>query len=197
MLDHVTIRVADLAASRSFYEGVFSALEFVDKPFASDAFCEWQDFSIAAADAEHPATRGLHVAFAAPPGAEVDPVDPDGNNVEAIDVRFEGGTVQHVRLQSRDATAAQRFYATIALVVGTGVRSVDLVSGEPPTEHVHLAFGVADNAAVDEFHRVALAAGYRDNGSPGERPEYHAGYYGAYVLDPDGHNVEAVCHNRN
>jgi catechol 2,3-dioxygenase-like lactoylglutathione lyase family enzyme len=62
---------------------------------------------------------------------------------------------------------------------------------------VHLAFAVADNHAVDEFHRVALAAGYQDNGAPGERPEYHRGYYGAYVLDPDGHNVEAVCHNRD
>ena len=49
---------------------------------------------------------------------------------------------------------------------------------------------------VREFHRVALAAGYRDNGAPGERPIYHPGYYGAYVLDPDGNNIEAVNHNR-
>ena len=49
---------------------------------------------------------------------------------------------------------------------------------------------------VDEFHRIALAAGYRDNGVPGERLEYHPGYYGAFVIDPDGHNVEALCHNR-
>ena len=53
-----------------------------------------------------------------------------------------------------------------------------------------------DNATVEEFHRRALAAGYRDNGGPGERPVYHEGYYGAFVLDPDGNNVEAVCHNR-
>jgi catechol 2,3-dioxygenase-like lactoylglutathione lyase family enzyme len=69
------------------------------------------------------------------------------------------------------------------------------VKGQP-TENVHVAFPAPDNAAVDEFHRVALAAGYRDNGPPRERPEYHAGYYGAFVLDPDGNNVEAVCHNR-
>jgi predicted lactoylglutathione lyase len=50
---------------------------------------------------------------------------------------------------------------------------------------------------VDEFHRVALAAGYRDNGPPGERPQYHPGYYGAFVLDPDGNNVEAVFHDRD
>ena len=47
-----------------------------------------------------------------------------------------------------------------------------------------------------EFHRVAKEAGHRDNGAPGERSEYHAGYYGAFVLDPDGNNVEVVCHNR-
>jgi catechol 2,3-dioxygenase-like lactoylglutathione lyase family enzyme len=73
--------------------------------------------------------------------------------------------------------------------------SFSLVSGTP-TEHVHMAFPAPDNAAVDAFHRAATAAGYRDNGAPGERPAYHAGYYGAYVLDPDGHNVEFVSHNR-
>ena len=64
----------------------------------------------------------------------------------------------------------------------------------PLTENIHLAFVAPNARKVDEFHRVALAAGYRDNGAPGERPEYHAGYYGAYVLDPDGNNVEAVFH---
>jgi catechol 2,3-dioxygenase-like lactoylglutathione lyase family enzyme len=81
-------------------------------------------------------------------------------------------------------------------VVGRG-RSFALVhDGRAPTKHVHLAFPVPDNTAVAEFHRVATDAGYRDNGMPGERPVYHAGYYGAFVLDPDGNNVEAVCHNR-
>ena len=65
-----------------------------------------------------------------------------------------------------------------------------------PTENVHIAFPVPDNATVDEVHAVATAAGYRDNGGPGERPIYHAGYYGAFVLDQDGNNIEAVCHNR-
>jgi catechol 2,3-dioxygenase-like lactoylglutathione lyase family enzyme len=60
---------------------------------------------------------------------------------------------------------------------------------------VHLAFQAADRAAVDRFHAAALAAGGRDRGAPGERP-YHAGYYGAFVLDPDGNNVEAVHHGR-
>ncbi len=53
---------------------------------------------------------------------------------------------------------------------------------------------VRDRAAVDRFHAVALEAGGRDNGKPGLRPHYHPDYYGAFVLDPDGHNIEAVCH---
>ena len=59
---------------------------------------------------------------------------------------------------------------------------------------LHVAFVAADRAAVDAFHRAALAAGGRDNGAPGLRAHYHPTYYGAFVLDPDGHNVEAVCH---
>jgi catechol 2,3-dioxygenase-like lactoylglutathione lyase family enzyme len=59
---------------------------------------------------------------------------------------------------------------------------------------LHVAFAAPDRATVDAFYRAAIAAGGRDNGAPGLRPHYHAHYYGAFVLDPDGHNVEAVCH---
>jgi catechol 2,3-dioxygenase-like lactoylglutathione lyase family enzyme len=59
---------------------------------------------------------------------------------------------------------------------------------------MHIAFAAPDRATVAAFHAAALAAGGRDNGAPGLRPRYHADYYGAYVLDPDGHNVEAVFH---
>jgi catechol 2,3-dioxygenase-like lactoylglutathione lyase family enzyme len=59
---------------------------------------------------------------------------------------------------------------------------------------LHLAFAAPDRQTVDAFHAAALAAGGADNGAPGLRPRYHADYYGAYVIDPDGHNVEAVCH---
>lgn len=62
---------------------------------------------------------------------------------------------------------------------------------EPP---FHLAFASGDRKSVDSFFEAAVAAGGRDNGKPGLRPEYHAHYYGAFVLDPDGHNIEAVCH---
>jgi len=59
---------------------------------------------------------------------------------------------------------------------------------------VHIAIAANDRAAVDAFYRAALSAGGRDNGAPGLRPHYHPNYYGAFVLDPDGHNIEAVCH---
>jgi catechol 2,3-dioxygenase-like lactoylglutathione lyase family enzyme len=74
-------------------------------------------------------------------------------------------------------------------------RSFSLVPGEP-TQNVHIAIPVADDETVRQFHGVAMAAGHRDNGGPGERPIYHPGYYGAFVLDPDGNNIEAVNHNR-
>jgi catechol 2,3-dioxygenase-like lactoylglutathione lyase family enzyme len=58
----------------------------------------------------------------------------------------------------------------------------------------HIAFSTKDRAIVDRFYEEAIAAGGRDNGPPGIRPNYHRNYYGAFVLDPDGHNIEAVCH---
>ncbi len=66
--------------------------------------------------------------------------------------------------------------------------------GGPAGVSFHVAFAAADRAAVDRFHAAALAAGGRDNGAPGLRPHYHPNYYAAFVLDPDGHNIEAVCH---
>jgi catechol 2,3-dioxygenase-like lactoylglutathione lyase family enzyme len=63
-----------------------------------------------------------------------------------------------------------------------------------PQTGAHIAFAAPDRATVDRFHEEAIAAGGRDNGVPGIRPHYHANYYGAFVLDPDGHNIEAVCH---
>jgi catechol 2,3-dioxygenase-like lactoylglutathione lyase family enzyme len=68
-----------------------------------------------------------------------------------------------------------------------------IVQGEPG-QAFHIAFAAADRATVDAFYEEAIAAGGRDNGGPGLRPEYHSNYYGAFVLDPDGNNAEAVCH---
>ena len=141
-------------------------------------------------------------------------LDPNGNSVESCtgfrdDVG--GPLIDHLWLGVRELGASRRFWETVAPVLSLNVtedragrfhlwagdRSFAPVGdGRPPTENVHLAFPVADDEAVAEFHRVATAAGYRDNGAPGERPEYHRGYVGAFVLDPDGNNVEAVNHNR-
>ena len=66
--------------------------------------------------------------------------------------------------------------------------------GTPNQPRVHVAFQANDQATVDAFYHAALAAGGTDNGAPGLRPQYHPNYYGAFVLDPDGHNIEAVCH---
>lgn len=67
-------------------------------------------------------------------------------------------------------------------------------SAGPTTGSLHVAFVASDRATVDAFYAAALAAGGRDNGPPGIRAHYHPNYYGAFVLDPDGHNIEAVCH---
>jgi catechol 2,3-dioxygenase-like lactoylglutathione lyase family enzyme len=140
-------------------------------------------------------------------------LDPDGNSVEYVhhhNTKPEASVIDHLWLRTPSVEAAKRFYETIAPVVGIklvhdtpdrvrftdGVGSFSFVHGDEPTENVHLAFGVGDQATVDEFYRVATSAGAADNGPPGERPEYHPGYYGAFVFDPDGHNVEAVFHDR-
>lgn len=69
-----------------------------------------------------------------------------------------------------------------------------IAPGQPIRPRIHLAFRVPTRAAVDSFYQAAIEAGGRDNGPPGLRPHYHPHYYGAYVLDPDGNNIEAVCH---
>jgi catechol 2,3-dioxygenase-like lactoylglutathione lyase family enzyme len=66
----------------------------------------------------------------------------------------------------------------------------------PNQPRIHIAFRVENRRLVDAFYSAAIAAGGRDNGAPGPRPQYHEHYYGAFVLDPDGHNIEAVCHER-
>lgn len=69
-----------------------------------------------------------------------------------------------------------------------------ITSGTANKPPIHVAFRVPTRALVDAFHAAAIAAGGTDNGKPGLRPHYHPDYYGAFVLDPDGHNIEAVCH---
>ncbi len=70
-----------------------------------------------------------------------------------------------------------------------------ITEGTPNNPANHIAFRVNSRKQVDDFYKAAMEAGGRDNGAPGLRPHYHSNYYGAFVLDPDGHNIEAVCHN--
>jgi catechol 2,3-dioxygenase-like lactoylglutathione lyase family enzyme len=82
-------------------------------------------------------------------------------------------------------------------MVGIGPRGKPafwLRQGEAATHPMHIAFSAADRRSVEAFHAAALAAGASDNGGPGLRPDYHPNYYAAFVLDPDGNNIEAVCH---
>ena len=116
--------------------------------------------------------------------------------------------LDHVGLAVSDLAAARAFYAAALEPLGLGVVMEFpgvMALGLPeqpelwmhqgaPSAPVHIAFHAADRDRVDAFHAAALQAGGTDNGAPGLRPQYHPGYYGAYVLDPDGNNVEAVHH---
>ncbi len=243
MFDHVSIRSQNPSASERFYRTVLSALG-IDPSRVSPEAIEWDDFSILAADADHRATRHLHVAFVAASRPQVDAfwragmdagyqsdgppaerpqykpdyygaflLDPDGNSAEAVhhgDAR-RGGHIDHLWIRVRDLEAAEAFYSVIARHTGlregrrwAGGRqfrgawaTFSLVQdGRPVTEHLHMAFPALDRATVEDFHRAATAAGYRSNGLPGERTQCHPGYYAAYVLDPEGTNVESVFHQR-
>jgi catechol 2,3-dioxygenase-like lactoylglutathione lyase family enzyme len=120
------------------------------------------------------------------------------------------GTLGHVKLPVRDVDASRHFYANALAPLGFELVYDDgraIGFGPPPREllaleqtaasilGVHVAFDAPDPATVDAFHAAALAAGGRDNGAPGPRP-YGDNYYAAFVLDPDGHNIEAV-HQRH
>jgi catechol 2,3-dioxygenase-like lactoylglutathione lyase family enzyme len=140
-------------------------------------------------------------------------LDPDGNSIEAVHhgaVRRDEGVIDHLWIRVADLEASKRFYETIAphaaLRVGddtrervqfqAGAASFSLVRGAPPTAQLHMAFATREDADVHGFHEAATRAGHPDNGPPGERPRYHRGYYAAYVLDPDGNNIEVVNHHQ-
>ena len=241
MLDHITIRVSDRAASELFYDSVLRTIG-VEQSGRNDVYTIWKgQFSLAHAGDDHPVTRNLHIGFAAASRDRVDEfwragteagyeddgapgprpqysedyyggflLDPDGNSAEAV---HHGDTanrhlIDHLWIGVGELDAARRFYELAAPFSGFSLRTVleervhfgganasfGLVEREP-TQNVHLAFETSDNATVDAFHRTLTSAGFTDNGPPGER-DYHAGYYGAFVLDPDGNNVEVVNHNR-
>lgn len=114
-----------------------------------------------------------------------------------------GRLIDHLHLRVRDLEASRRFYKAVLAALGIEldrdepdhfvVDELYVDAADAATSRVHLAFQAADRAAVDRFHAAGLAAGGRDNGAPGER-DYHPGYYGAFLFDPDGSNIEAVFH---
>jgi catechol 2,3-dioxygenase-like lactoylglutathione lyase family enzyme len=138
-------------------------------------------------------------------------LDPDGNSAEAVHhgAMREGGVIDHLWFRVGDVSAAKEFYGAVGRHAGFRLNyesadrvqfagssgSFSVVSGEL-TDPFHMAFPTDDNAAVETFHADLVGLGYRDNGAPGERRKYHEGYYGAFVFDPDGHNIELVNHNR-
>jgi catechol 2,3-dioxygenase-like lactoylglutathione lyase family enzyme len=115
----------------------------------------------------------------------------------------QGRLLDHVHVRVADLQASKRFYRAVLGAVGRELTregedafSADelyVSADETPTAGLHIAFQADGPETVERFHKAGLAAGGRDNGAPGERP-YHPGYYSAYVLDPDGTNVEAVYH---
>lgn len=138
--------------------------------------------------------------------------DAAGNGFEAVyrDGDRPRGNIDHVAIRASDLEASTSFYATAGAAAGLTIRGqtaertgfsvsgpggvFGVFAGEP-TEHIHIAFS-GDDDAVRRFHADAIAAGYQSNGEPGERRDYHDGYYAAFVLDPDGNNIEVVNHNR-
>lgn len=117
--------------------------------------------------------------------------------------------IDHIGIDVRSAELARSFYLSVLNPLGYELveEKRGWIGFGPPGRPlfwfhetaadltpVHVAFSARNRAAVDAFHAAALAAGARDNGAPGLRKIYHPEYYGAFVLDPDGHNIEAVCH---
>jgi len=117
----------------------------------------------------------------------------------------------HVKFGVSDYAASKAFYLKALEPLGVtvvtewppngvelsqpnGQASLCLYQTEEKPAHLHLAFTAANRRQVDAFYRAALEAGGKDNGAPGLRPHYHANYYAAFVFGPDGHNIEAVCH---
>ncbi|MFL5846563.1 MAG: VOC family protein [Solirubrobacteraceae bacterium] len=118
--------------------------------------------------------------------------------------------VDHLTLPVADLEASQAFYSAVLAALEfneerveglptwgpPGAEDFSIAPGAPPPDGMHLAFLAETREQVAAFHAAGLAAGGRDNGEPGPRPKYHEGYYAAFLLDPDGNNVEAVLHER-
>ena len=121
--------------------------------------------------------------------------------------------IDHITFHAKDIDKTKSFYTKTLAPLGyelsvdntyDGTRFIGFIvdgkidtwftNDQPATEPGHLAWSAKSRKAVDEFYAAAIAAGAKDNGAPGLRAHYHANYYGAFVIDPDGNNIEAVCH---
>jgi catechol 2,3-dioxygenase-like lactoylglutathione lyase family enzyme len=242
MFDHITLRVADLAAASRALTGVLDELE-IEQTSNTQRFSVWGNFALTQTDEDHPIARRAHIAFIASVPAHVDrfaragvdaglandgPVGPRpeyaddyyaavlkdgaGNSFEAVHRAGErpSGNIDHLAIAVNDVEASTAFYSTIGGAAGLTIRcqtancsnfslgaadgSFLVIAGQA-TQNVHIAFS-GDDDDVRRFHANASAAGYLSNGLPGERRRYHDGYYAAYVLDPDGNNIEVVNHHR-
>jgi catechol 2,3-dioxygenase-like lactoylglutathione lyase family enzyme len=240
MFDHITLRVADLAAASTALNAVLDRLA-IAQTTSTPNLSVWGNVALTETDKQHPIARRVHIAFIAPTPAHVDrfaqagvdagfaddgPAGPRpayaddyyaaflkdaaGNSFEAVhrDGERPKGNIDHVAIRVADVEASTAFYSTTGPAAGLTIRrqtpdrasfsvgasdgSLLVIAGEP-TQNIHIAFSGEDDD-VRRFHADATAAGYRSNGEPGERPRYHAGYYAAYVLDPDGNNIEVVTH---
>lgn len=125
--------------------------------------------------------------------------------------------IDHINVSVENIHSSKRFYQSSLAPIGylllkessvkesggpefaglgaNGVPSFWIVQGAPNEPRLHVAFRAEKRVQVDAFYQAAINAGGKDNGKPGLRPQYHPNYYGAYVLDPDGHNIEVVCHS--
>ena len=239
MIDHLTLRVPDLAPMAAAFGAMLGELE-IEQTTSRPTMAAWGNFALAQERPDRPSARLTHIAFVAPTPGHVDRfaaaglsagladngpagprpgygpdyycaflLDNAGNNYEAVhhDGERPAGAIDHVGLRVADPAVAGAFYRAIGPAAGLSIRREDedrtsfwiaggsfiaLIAGAP-SEFVHIAFdGSEEN--VRRFHADAVAAGYRSNGEPGERTEYHDGYYAAFVLDPDGSNIEVVNH---
>jgi len=143
---------------------------------------------------------------------------PPQNGLLAAPVRHEGRKmIDHTGFSVSDFAASKQFYTRVLASLGHVIRrefageaagfgpeqsengadpggAFWITAGTPSTPRVHLAFSAKNKEQVEAFYKAALDAGGKDNGAPGYRPQYHPGYYAAFILDPDGYNIEAVWH---
>ena len=226
MFDHVTVRIPDLAAALPRFQAIFDPLSMDQTvgtrafagfgnflitepddqhPLTHRAHVAFVAPTTGAVDEFWAAGQAEGLRDDGPPG----PRDyaPDyyaaflrderDNSFEAVN--REGprrdANIEHVKIRVADVAAARDFYTRLAAILGHELEGFYFGDDGKPTVGLHLAFG-GDDEQIRRFYDEQVAAGYRDFGGPGERARYHPGYYAAYVLDPDGNNVEVVDHHR-